>query len=111
MVIFDNKITLETAADRFAALGSDSRLHVVLALVRAGSKGLSVGDIQLRTNIAASTLAHHLRFLVTAGLVRQEKSGRSIINYAEFSTLEAMAGYILKECCTDEMQNNGNSNE
>jgi len=111
MVLFDDTVTLETAADRFAALGSDSRLKVVLAMVRAGSKGLSVGDIQLRTGIAASTLAHHLRFLVTAGLVRQEKSGRSIINHAQFSTLEALAGYLLKECCSDEMQTNGDSNE
>jgi len=111
MVIYKSNIPVETAADRFAALGSGSRLQVVLALVRAGTNGLSVGDIQWRTGIAASTLAHHLRFLVAAGLVRQEKSGRSVMNFAAFDTLEALAGYILNECCLDEMRDNGDNGD
>ncbi len=83
-------------------MGSEARLQVVLTLVKAGRNGLSVGDIQGRTGMAASTLAHHLRFLASAGLVQQEKEGRSVINRAEFNHLEDLAGYILKECCADE---------
>ncbi|MBD1547123.1 ArsR/SmtB family transcription factor [Roseibium aggregatum] len=93
---------LEEAAQGFAALGSESRLQVVLTLVKAGRSGLTVGDILERTGMAASTLAHHLKFLTSAGLILQEKAGRSVINRAAFDHLEGLASYILQECCADE---------
>lgn len=96
-----DNLDIEQVAQGFAAMGSEARLQVLLALVRAGQQGLSVGDIQARTGMAASTLAHHLRFLASAGLVSQEKNGRSVINRAEFVHLQALAGYILQECCVD----------
>ncbi|GAA0774842.1 transcriptional regulator [Roseibium denhamense] len=95
-------MVLEEAAQGFAALGSEARLQVLISLVKAGQKGLTVGDVQARTGMAASTLAHHLKFLASAGLVIQEKDGRSVINRAAFHHLENLAGYILKECCADE---------
>ncbi|EFO31851.1 ArsR family transcriptional regulator [Roseibium sp. TrichSKD4] len=98
---------LDTAAGGFAALGSEARMQVLLSLVRAGGDGLTVGEIQVRTGMAASTLAHHLRLLTTAGLVEQEKQGRSVINRAAFSHLEELAGYILKECCADQKCTDG----
>ncbi|MEX0346421.1 MAG: ArsR/SmtB family transcription factor [Rhizobiaceae bacterium] len=100
-------ISPEEAAQGFAAIGSEARLQVVLALVKAGPKGLTVGDIQKRTDMAASTLAHHLRSLTAGGLVEQQKDGRSIVNRANFAHLETLAGYILKECCVDD---NGGEN-
>ena len=100
-------ISLEEAAQGFAAIGSEARLQVVLALVKAGSKGLAVGDIQSRTDMAASTLAHHLRFLAAARLIEQTKDGRSIINRANYAHLQTLADYLLKECCVDE---NGDDN-
>lgn len=93
---------LEQAAQGFAAVGSEARLQVLLALVKAGRAGMTVGDIQTRTGMPASTLAHHLRFLAAAGLVDQEKQGRSVINRAAYSHLEALAGFLLKECCIEE---------
>jgi ArsR family transcriptional regulator len=88
-------------AQGFAAMGSEARLQVVLTLVRAGRNGLTIGEIQTRTGMAASTLAHHLRFLTSAGLIEQEKLGRSVVNRASFSRLETLAAYILKQCCAD----------
>ena len=102
---------IEDAARSFAAIGSEARLQVLNSLVRAGGKGLSVGDIQSRTNIAASTLAHHLRTLSLAGLVEQEKDGRSVINRAAYQNLENLASYILTECCVDENDIIGADNE
>ncbi|MEM7300492.1 MAG: metalloregulator ArsR/SmtB family transcription factor [Pseudomonadota bacterium] len=90
------------AAAGFSAMGSESRLEVLRILVRAGETGLAVGDIQARTEIPASTLAHHLKFLTSAGLIEQEKSGRTIINRAQFDHLHALADFILKECCADQ---------
>lgn len=94
-------MTPELAAAGFAAMGSEARLSVLRALIRAGSDGLSVGDIQSRTGIAPSTLAHHLKFLAGAGLVEQDRQGRSTINRASFDQLEELASFILDECCLD----------
>jgi len=93
--------SLEEAAQGFSAVGSEPRLEVLLALVRAGPDGLPVGDVQTRLGIPASTLTHHLRFLVAAGLVKQQKHGRTIINRAAFCRIEALAHYLLQECCAE----------
>lgn len=92
----------DTAAQGFSAMGSQSRLEVLQVLVRAGNAGLAVGDIQQRTGIPASTLAHHLKFLSAANLTLQDKQGRSIINRANFDLLQSLAEYILQECCSEE---------
>jgi DNA-binding transcriptional ArsR family regulator len=93
---------LVTAAQGFSAMGSESRLEVLQTLVRAGDKGLLVGDIQQRTGIPGSTLAHHLKFLTSADLIVQNRQGRTIINRANYQHLQALAAFILEECCTDQ---------
>lgn len=89
------------AAQGFAAMGSEARLQVLRCLIRAGHAGLTVGEIQDRTGIAPSTLAHHLKFLTGAEVVQQTRQGRSILNRANFDQLEQLAGFILSECCAD----------
>ena len=91
----------EEAAQGFAAMGSEARLQVLRCLVRAGRPGLSVGEIQERTGMAPSTLAHHLKFLAAGGVVTQEKSERSTFNRASFDRLDGLARFILSECCID----------
>jgi len=91
----------EEAAQGFAAMGSEARLKALKVLIRAGEPGLTVGEIQQRTGIAPSTLAHHLKFLAAGGVVTQEKMGRTTINRASFETLEGLARFILSECCAD----------
>lgn len=92
---------LEDAAQGFAAAGSGPRLEVLLALVRAGPDGLTVGEIQDRLQVPASTLAHHLRYLAGAGLIEQERIGRSVISRAQYDHIEDLAGFLLRECCVD----------
>ncbi len=102
MVSLGDNPDFEEVAQGFAAMGSEARLQVVLTLVRAGRRGLTIGEIQTRTGMAASTLAHHLKFLASAGLIEQEKTGRSVVNRANFSRLETLAAYIMKQCCAEE---------
>jgi len=94
-------LNLEQAAQGFTAAGSEPRLDVLQTLVRAGPKGLTVGDIQERVGLPASTLAHHLRFLAAGGLIEQERQGRAVINRAAFERIEALAGFLLHECCVE----------
>jgi len=98
----------EEAAQGFAAMGSESRLQVLRCLIRAGREGLMVSEIQQRSGIAPSTLAHHLKFLTGAGVVEQERDGRSTINRANFDQLEMLADFILRECCADAQSEEAN---
>lgn len=90
------------AASTFAALGSEQRLAVLNALVRAGPEGLSIGTLGQRSGITGSTLTHHMKILTQAGLVRQVRRGRSIICAAPaHEELQALSDYLLSECCAD----------
>lgn len=97
-----SSLTLETAASKFAALGSEQRLHVLQTLVRAGKAGLSMGVLGEKSGITGSTLTHHLKILAAAGLVRQQRQGRSIICAgADYAEVHALSEYLLRHCCAD----------
>lgn len=93
--------SLEDAALAFSALGSEQRLGVLRALVRAGPAGLSIGHLGQATGISGSTLTHHLRFLAHAGLVDQIKQGRSIMCAINYERVQRLSAYLLDECCID----------
>ncbi|MBO9478293.1 helix-turn-helix transcriptional regulator [Shimia sp. R11_0] len=99
-------ISLEVAASTFAALGSEQRLSVLRCLVRAGNQGLSIGELGKRTGVTGSTLTHHMKILAQAGLVTQEKQGRSIICAAvAYDAVRDLSAFLLRECCADEVHN------
>lgn len=86
-------------ARALAALGHEARLDVYRLLVRAGADGLIVNDLAAHTSLPASTLAHHLRTLVAAGLVLQERRGREVINRADYEAMNRMLAFLTDECC------------
>jgi len=93
------------AASTFAALGSEQRLAVLHTLVRAGPDGLSIGELGTRCGVTGSTLTHHMKVLAQAGLVAQERRGRSIICAAvAYDELRALSEFLLRECCADSDQ-------
>ncbi len=95
-------LDLALTASTFAALGSEQRLAVLRALVRAGPEGLSIGELGQRAGVVGSTLSHHMKILAQAGLVRQERRGRSIICAAvAYDELHALSEFLLRECCAD----------
>lgn len=82
-----------------AALGHEARLDIYRLLVKAGHNGLTVGQISEHLGLAPSTLAHHLRMLVDAGLVAQTKNGREVVNTVNFSEMEHVIGFLTDQCC------------
>lgn len=95
-------LDLAVAASTFAALGSEQRLAVLRCLVRAGPDGLSIGQLGERTGVTGSTLTHHMKILTQAGLVTQERQGRSIICAAvAYEELKTLSEFLLRECCAD----------
>jgi ArsR family transcriptional regulator len=95
-------LSLTLAATSFAALGSEQRLGVLRALVRAGPDGLSIGDLGARTGVTGSTLTHHVKILAQAGMVEQMRKGRSIICAAvALEQVKHLSQFLLTECCAD----------
>jgi len=93
---------LARAASTFAALGSEQRLAVLGTLVRAGPDGLAIGELGVRSGITGSTLTHHMKILTQAGLVSQQKQGRSIICAAvAYDELRELSQFLLRNCCAD----------
>ena len=89
------------AATAFAALGSEVRLAILRALVRAGEPGLTVGALQERLAIAGSTLSHHLRALCQAGVLEQTREGRRLVCRARYDRVRDLAAFLVSECCAD----------
>lgn len=86
-------------AAALAALGHEARLAVFRLLVRAGPEGVGVGALVSHMGLPASSLAHHLRALVAAGLVTQERRGRQVVNRADFEAMHRTLGFLTAECC------------
>lgn len=91
--------TNASIAISLAALGHDTRLEVFQLLVRAGDEGLNVGEIGQHLDRPASTLAHHLKTLVDAGLLTQERQGRQIVNRVNYEAMRGTVSFLTAECC------------
>ncbi|MEJ7138134.1 helix-turn-helix domain-containing protein [Comamonadaceae bacterium SL12-8] len=90
------------ALSALAALAQPLRLRVFRALVVAGPQGLTPGELAARWQVPGNTLSFHLKELVHAGLITQERDGRSLICRAEFGRMNALLGYLTEHCCQGE---------
>ena len=93
---------LEYAAKQLEALGNPTRLAIYRVLIRHGHDGCPVGEIRKKLDIPASTLSHHIAKLVNAGLITQERDSRSLYCKADFSNMEALMTFLVRNCCTEE---------
>jgi DNA-binding transcriptional ArsR family regulator len=82
-----------------AALAQDSRLAIFRALIQAGPAGLAAGRIGELTGIAPSSLSFHLKELSHADMVSSQQAGRFVIYTANFSTMNALLGFLTENCC------------
>ena len=83
-------------------LGNETRLTIFRLLVRSGD-GMSVGAIAAALGLTPSTLDFHLRCLVDARLVSQEKRGREVLCNANLDSLRAILMILDNECCRDSL--------
>ena len=81
------------------ALAQTSRLQIFKALVQAGPTGLTPGELSVHVDVAPNTLSFHLKGLMHADLVSQERSGRNLIYRAHFDRMNAVLAYLSENCC------------
>ena len=89
----------EAAIRALGALAQEHRLAAFRLLVEAGPAGLAAGALAERLQIAPSSLSFHLAQLANAGLVKQDRQGRSIIYSADFAAMGSLVGYLTENCC------------
>ncbi len=82
-----------------AALAQPTRLQAFRALVVAGPEGLTAGALAEALGQPGSTLSFHLKELLHAALVSQERDGRSLIYRAAFERMDGLLAYLTENCC------------
>jgi ArsR family transcriptional regulator, arsenate/arsenite/antimonite-responsive transcriptional repressor len=87
-------------ADMFAAIGTESRLRIMQALLSAHPDGMFVGEIQEELEITASNLSHHLDKLKNEGLVSVSREGTFLRCRANVDALQELLTFLYAECCT-----------
>ncbi len=97
----DDNMKLDNAATHLEALGNPTRLKIYRALVRAGEAGLPVGRLQDKLKIAPSTLSHHIKTLVTAGLITQVREATTLTCHANYDVMRGLVDFLVAECCSD----------
>ena len=90
---------LDRHAEQLSALGHPIRLSILRHVVQGGDKGISAGDIQSYVDLPASTLSHHLKRLVDAGLLHGRNEGTFHYYAAEYPALRALTDYLWEDCC------------
>lgn len=94
-----NNIDDMSAINALAALAQETRLAVFRTLVAAHPDGIRAGEIAARFGVPHNTMSSHLAVLARAGLVRSQRSGRSIRYRADLDGFRQLVGFLTQDCC------------
>ena len=82
-----------------AALAQPNRLQIFRSLVVKGHEGLTPALLAQALGLPANTLSFHLKELMNADLISQERSGRNLIYRAQYDRMNAVLAYLTQNCC------------
>lgn len=88
-----------TVLKSLAALSQASRLRAFRALVAAGPDGATPTAIAKLLKVQPATLSFHLKELLNAGLVTQQREGRNLIYRADYAHMSQLLAYLTENCC------------
>lgn len=94
-------------AQQLKALGDETRLNLLLKIAGAHCvDGACICDLTPETNLAQSTVSHHMKLLVDAGLLNRSQKGK----WAYFTLTPAGSNLLMAlnqplhssdTCCSD----------
>lgn len=95
---------LERRAEMFKALSNPHRLNIFIQLTQCCVPGTRlegrdeeracVGDLGRQLNIAPSTVSHHIKELVRAGLIRNQRRGQTIECWVDPVVLNELSAFF-----------------
>jgi DNA-binding transcriptional ArsR family regulator len=87
------------ALEAFAALSQPTRLDVFRLLIKADETGMSAGAIGETLGVRQNTMSANLAVLTRAGLIRNERKGRSIQYFAKMDSVRGLLAFLMEDCC------------
>ena len=87
------------AVAALSGLAQGSRLAAFRALVAAGEGGLQPSALASSLAIPSNTLSFPLKGLLAAGLITQERQGRTLIYRADFTRMRSLLDFLTDDCC------------
>lgn len=95
MTVMDEK----AAVRALAALAQDVRLRIYRAVVGMGPSGMTPGAIASELGVPPSTVSFHVKELLHAGLLTQERDGRHLIYRPSIVAMNDLLAYLSAHCC------------
>jgi DNA-binding transcriptional ArsR family regulator len=89
----------KAAVIALAALAQGMRLRIYRALVGAAPRGLTPGELSATLGVPGSTLSFHLKELLHAGLLTQQREGRKLIYQPSITQMNELLAYLSAHCC------------
>lgn len=89
----------KTAVISLAALAQNLRLRIFRVLIGAAPQGMTPGALSATLDVPGSTLSFHLKELMHAGLVTQEREGRNLIYRPSIAQMNDLLAYLTAHCC------------
>ncbi|MGV6840688.1 MAG: ArsR/SmtB family transcription factor [Planktomarina sp.] len=89
----------QSIANLFSAFAHVSRVNILRVLLAHPNDGLMVGELRTKTDMAASTLAFHLREMEQAGVITRTQIGRQTIVALHLERIEAVMNTFTSLCC------------
>jgi DNA-binding transcriptional ArsR family regulator len=90
---------LQLHAEQLGALGHPVRLAILRFVVQAGLEGAAAGTIQSHLGLPASTLSHHLKRLVEAGMMQTRGEGTFHYYASDYGALRKLTEFLWEDCC------------
>lgn len=89
----------KVAVRALGALAQDVRLRIYRAVVGVGPAGMTPGAIASELAVPPSTVSFHVKELLHAGLLTQERDGRHLIYRPSIATMNELLAYLSAHCC------------
>lgn len=93
----------KSAVTSLAALAQGMRLRIFRALIGAAPRGMTPGELAGTLGVPGSTLSFHLKELMHAGLVMQQREGRNLIYTPSIDQMNQLLVYLTAHCCHGEV--------
>jgi len=85
-----------------SALAQPHRLQIFRSLVVKGPEGLTPAVLVEELGLPANTLSFHLKELMAAELITQERMGRPLIYRAHYERMNTVLSFLTQNCCQGE---------
>lgn len=92
-------MTEQDAVRALAALAQPSRLQIFRQLIGVGPIGMTPTQLTEALGLTPSTLSFHLKELMHAGLVTQQRDGRRLIYRPALLHMAALLSFLTAHCC------------